>query len=239
MWIAYTTHTGIIVYMTLRSAKMGRQIPWTLEELQSGLQEFFSKHKRYPTATEVDEFEYLPSSRSIERRFGGLVALRTKLGLGKNKDFRTGEHSANRARTINVRAHKVEKEVYDFLVNRFGKEFVHREFFFTDDHRTRADFFIFDSKNGFCVDVFYAGSIRNLTGCLNIKINKYVGTSHVLGYPVIFLQMNPNIKDENLERLIASKQKPLGANQHLMGWEGFKKFCGARNALNVLTKSKK
>src|SRR3989344_1403443 len=154
-------HMGYNFGMALRTQKIGKQkTMWSLLELKVGLEHFYKERGHYPTATEVDAYQYLPSARTIERSFGGIVELRKKLGLGENHDFRTGEHSSNRARTINARAHTTERVVYNYLVGRFGKEFVHREYFFTDDHRTRADFFIYDSGKGFCVDVFYSASPR-------------------------------------------------------------------------------
>lgn len=220
--------------MALRTQKTGRQIPWSLPELEAGLREFFKEYNRYPTATEVDAYRYLPSARSIERSFGGLVELRKKLGLGDNPDFRTGEHSAERARTINKRAHLTERLVYEFLIERFGKEFVHREYFFTDDHRTRADFFVYDTGKGFCVDAFYPASPRNLSGCLNIKLSKYAGLGEYMEYPVIFLQMNESISQTRLDALLKAKKRPLPRGQYLMEWNAFKEFCAARNPLKVL-----
>ena len=217
----------------LRTQKNGRQVVWKLEELKAGLQEFYKVHGHYPTATEVDAYQYLPSARSIERRFGGLVGLRKRLGLGDNHDFRTGEHSSQRAKAINKRAHEVERMVYEYLVGHFNKEFVHREYFFTDDHRTRADFFVYDSGKGFCVDVFYPDSPRNLSGCLNIKLTKYAGLGAYVEYPVIFLQMNESISQERLGELLQAKKRPLGAGQHLMTWGSFKEFCAKRSPLKV------
>ena len=219
--------------MTIRSQKNGKQKPWTLEELKVGLQHFYKEYSHYPSSSEVDRYGYLPSARSIERSFGGLVKLRKKFGLG-DVDLRTGEHSSQRARTINRRAHLVEREVYDFLTNRFGKEFVHREYFFTDDHRTRADFFVYEGSEGFCVDVFYPNSLRNLTGCLNLKLNKYKGAETLLPYPVIFLQMNRELSQDALDRLLERKEKRLSVGQYLMGWENFEEFCMKRDPLKVL-----
>ncbi len=214
--------------MALRTQKQGLQEPWKLEELQSGLRNFFEKHQRYPTATEVDAYPYLPSARTIERSFGGLVALRKKLGLGIEHDYRAGSHSSNRAHIINKRAHILEAKVYSFLTSRFGKEFVHREFFFTDDHRTRADFFVYDNKEGFCVDVFYPNSIRSLTGCLNIKLSKYSYSKEIFPYPVIFLQMNETFTQKALDHLAERKERKLQAGQYLMNWDTFAKFCNER-----------
>ena len=220
--------------MILRKQRMGKQKPWTLEELKAGLEAFYKEHQHYPTATEVDKYPYLPSARSIERQFGGLVKLRQELRLGENFDFRTGEHSTHRAQTINKRAHITEAKVYEFLIGRFGKEFVHREYFFTDDHRTRADFFVYDAGKGFCVDVFYPDSPKNLTGCLNVKLIKYARMRPFADYPVVFLQMNETISQERLDGLVKTKKKPLGADRHLMTWGTFEAFCNTRDPLGVL-----
>ncbi|OHA26332.1 MAG: hypothetical protein A3C06_04810 [Candidatus Taylorbacteria bacterium RIFCSPHIGHO2_02_FULL_46_13] len=216
--------------MPLRLQKAGKQEPWTLEELAEGLESFYKQYSRYPTATEVDAYDYLPSARQIERRFGGLVELRKRLKLDSQTDFRSGIHSSQRAHSINKRAHEIEQTVYEFLQNVFKKEFVHREYFFTDDQRTRADFFVYDSRKGFCVDVFYPNSLRNLTGCLNIKLDKYQAT-YMREYPVIFLQMNEDITQEMLDNLVENKKKRLLTGQRLLSWNSFKGFCKSRKPL--------
>jgi hypothetical protein len=217
--------------MPLREQHAGNQKPWTLDELRVGLEHFKKEHGHYPTATEVDGYKYLPSARSIERSFGGLVKLRSTLRLDTDNDLRKGEHSSQRAHHINDRAHKMEQYVYEFLTNRYGKEFVHREYFFSDDQRTRADFFVYDNHEGFCVDVFYPSTRRNLSGCLNLKIKKYDRFSkNALPYPIIFLQMNPNMRQEVLDNLLMNKEKKLTAKQSLMGWDSFEAFCSKRSA---------
>ncbi|MCX6712950.1 MAG: hypothetical protein NTY66_01945 [Candidatus Vogelbacteria bacterium] len=222
----------IIRHMTLRTQKIGHQKPWTLEELAAGLEEYRKNNSRYPTAPEVDRFPYLPSARSIERRFGGMIGLRQKLKLDSQSDFRSGKHSSERAHLINNRAHKTENIVYEFLIGKFGREFVHREYFFVDDKRTRADFFIYDKNGSFCVDVFYPANRRNLTGCLNHKLKKY-RSDHMKKYPVIFLQMNEEIFQGTLDELVNHKQKTLNKDQHLMDWDTFKALCGSRDKLKV------
>jgi len=218
--------------MALRTQKTGRQIPWSEEDLKDGLLHFFNEHKRYPTASEIDEYPHLPSARTIERSHQGLVSLRKKLGLGSEYDYRAGSHSSKRAKTINSRAHKIELEVYEFLTKKFGIEFVHREYFFTDDKRTRADFFVHDSNGGFCVDVFYPSTIRNLSGCINNKLMKY-RPEIMQQYPVIFLQMNPEIDQDTINHLMGRKKKGLGMRQKVFNWESFKSFCGERRALTI------
>lgn len=110
---------------------------------------------------------------------------------------------------------------------------MHREYFFSDDHRTRADFFIYDKRGGFCVDVFYPSDRHNLTGCLNSKQTKYA-TEIMRQYPVIFLQMNADIPEEVLDQLIKNKSKPLPKGQSLMGWKMFESNCKSRTPLAIL-----
>jgi hypothetical protein len=218
--------------MSLRTQRAGKQIPWKLEELSAGLEKFYEENGRYPTAPEVDVYPYLPSARSIERRFGGMIGLRQTLNLDSQTDFRRGKHSSDRAHLINARAHKTEQKVYEYLIGKFGREFVHREYFFLDDKRTRADFFVYDRQGGFCLDVFYPANRRNVSGCLNSKLNKY-NSEQMKKYPVIFLQMNDEISQGILDDLKENKTKNLGREQHLMGWEAFEDFCHSRKALKL------
>jgi hypothetical protein len=72
----------------LRTQKAGSQEPWEIEELRAGLENFNTEHGRYPTAPEIDTYPYLPSARTIERRFGGVIGLRKTLGLDTQSDLR-------------------------------------------------------------------------------------------------------------------------------------------------------
>lgn len=212
--------------------KKGGQRQWNIEELRAGLEDFHTKNGRYPTAPEVDAHPYLPSARSIERSFGGLIGLRKTLGLDTQSDLREGAHSSARAYKINARAHGVEQDVYTFLKKYFGKQFVHREYFFIDDKRTRADFFVYDSTSGFCVDVFYPSDRRNLIGCLNSKLSKYQGPQ-MNQYPVIFLQMNNELDQELLDTLVRNKKNKLQSGHMLLTWSSFTEFCAGRKPLRI------
>ncbi|MEK7601774.1 MAG: hypothetical protein AAB480_04555 [Patescibacteria group bacterium] len=214
---------------------MARGEIWPVERIKNGLERFFKEYGRYPTATEFDEYAYLPRAKTAERKFGGLVALRKKLGLETTHDLRLGAYRSDLAQHISKRAHVEEQKVYDFLIKRFGREFVHREYFYTDDHRTRADFFVYDNTDGFCVDVFYAQSLRNVSGCLNIKLKKYANVAEFMTYPIVFLQVNPDISQIDLDTLVENKKRGLGKRQTLMSWETFVGFCKGRTPLSILS----
>ncbi|MFZ2303392.1 MAG: hypothetical protein WAV98_01210 [Minisyncoccia bacterium] len=216
----------------LRIQKPGGQKPWKLLELKAGLENFYTKNGRYPTAPEVDAHPYLPSARSIERNFGGLVELRKTLGLDTQSDFREGTHSSKRARTISVRSRRVEQEVAEYLKKRFKRDSVHHRHSFFDDKRTRVDFFVNDKLGGFCVEVLCPLDRRNLIGCLNSKLAKYQ-SPQLNQHQVIFLQMNKGLDQALLDSVIKNKKnKPL-AGHHLYSWDSFVKFCEKRNQLKI------
>ena len=207
--------------------KGGQQKPWTQEEILAGFEHFYNEYGRYPTANEVDYYTYLPSARTIERNFGGLVSFRKEIKQDGQDDYRKGEHSSKRASTINKRSNTTEFEIYNILIKQFGKEFVHREYLFSYDARTRADFFVYTMNGNFCVDVFYPSDIRNLMGCVNSKIKKY-RKPDTLDYPVIFLNLNDTIDPARIRSYITSRKTPIPRNHSIMGKEEFKQFCSSK-----------
>ncbi len=209
--------------------KKGRK-EWTIEKIKDGFKMFYDEHGRYPTSIEIDAYDKLPSSRQIQRAYGGLPALRMQLGLSGQIDYTKGEYSSKRATMIGNRAHKIEKEVYDYLVGLFGKPYVHREYFFTDDRRNRTDFYIYYDGGNFLVDVFFPKDSRCLSGCLNSKLHNYQ-VSTQLKHPVIFLMMNLEISNETLENILIRKKNKLSAYQKLMSYEQFKRFCSSMKRL--------
>jgi hypothetical protein len=210
---------------------MGRNKTWTIQKIRKGFEQFYAEHGHYPVATEIDQARYLPSSRQIQRRFpGGLPELRKTFKLGGQTDYTRGAHSSQRAKTIGERAHKLEKEVYDYLVERFGKVFVHREYFFTDDKRTRSDFYVYCEGEPFCVDVFYPKDKVSFLGCLNSKMRTYTH-SLMLQTPVVFLMMNDEIAGETITKVLSNKKNPLPKSQQVMTFAQFKEYCAKRKPM--------
>lgn len=201
-------------------------VKWTIEKIKEGFESFYKEHGRYPTSVEVDRYAKLPSSRQIQRSFGGLPAIRELLKLKGQIDFTKGKHSSERAFMINKRAHKVEHEVYEYLIGLFGKPFVHREFFFNDDRRTRTDFYVYYDKGNFSVDVFYPGDTQSMNVCINSKLKSY--KAFQTSYPTIFLMMNDSISEEKIKRVLQNKKNKLRANQEVMTFDQFKIFCKAK-----------
>jgi len=200
---------------------------WTIEKIKDGFNKFYRKYRRYPTAHEIDAFEDLPSSRQIQRKFGGLPKLRKDLALDGPHDFTKGSYSRARAKKINKRGHVYEEEVYSYLMSVFGKEFIHREYFFIDDKRTRTDFFIYHKDGNFSVDVFYPETYKTLIGCLNSKMRSHK-SEIMIDYPVIFLMMNSNIGMDEIEKAVRQKKNSLLKHQSVMSFNQCKVFCSTK-----------
>ncbi len=197
---------------------------WTIELVKERILKYFKEHAVYPTATDFDECDYLPSSRQMQRKFGGLVTLRTILKIPDQTDYTTGLHSTQRAQLINERSHKIEHEVFTYLVQNFSRESVHREYFFTDDNRVRLDFYIFCKKGNFAIDVFYPKSQKNMIGCINSKIRTY-SNSGIIKFPLLFIVMNEEISEEVIAKYISNRKSPLPKHIEVLSFKQLKEYC--------------
>ncbi len=99
---------------------------WSKESIFEGFKKFYDENGKYPTATEIDADNFLPSSRQIQKAFGGLKNLRSVLGLPVN-DYGAGESRSKIAHHINKRALIGERDIGILLINYFGEYFVHTE----------------------------------------------------------------------------------------------------------------
>lgn len=181
----------------LRESKYGYQGPsWTLTEVKAGISEFFEEFGRYPSAEEFDSYPYLPSARSIERKFGGLKALRTQLGLPL---LHSGENRSRIATAVGVRGKEIELTAYEVLVDRFGESFVHREAPIDERGWKRLDFLIYTESGKIGIDVFAASTPQTLKTMLYIKLRKFDTTE----FPIFFALANSNVTQSILGELSA------------------------------------
>lgn len=74
------------------------------------MEKYYNEFGRYPTAHDIDLYPYLPSSRQIQRRFGGLPELRKQLGI-QITDYTRGRTRSNKAAIIGKRGLNYEKDI--------------------------------------------------------------------------------------------------------------------------------
>ena len=99
---------------------------WSIQKIKEGFEKFERDNGRLPTAPEIDKLDYLPSSRQIQRKFGGLEKLRQVLGY-KDTNFGRGAFRSEIANRVNRRGRDVEIQLEKILSNKFNEVFVHTE----------------------------------------------------------------------------------------------------------------
>jgi hypothetical protein len=183
---------------------------WTVEKIMEGFKKFELEFGRLPTAPEIDKLSYLPSSRQIQRKFGGLEKLREVLGY-KDTNFGRGDYRTKIALRVNKKGRESEIELEKLLRNKFGEVFVHTERIF-DDSKNRVDFYVYSPDGNFGIDVFYTGTIQDLQKNINLKIDKYLKFPSQL-YLVV---ANPDFIQERLNIYSKNKRKVLPANTTIL-----------------------
>lgn len=185
---------------------------WTISNIEAGFEKFFEEYERYPSSTEIDTFEYLPSSRQIQRMFGGLQSLRKKMSLEHEApDHNKGIIRSKIAGDSMVRAANYEEDYYKYLINLIPELYIHEHKVIRfNDCKTSADFFIYppDSNKGFVIDLFYAMDIINLMKQVKIKEPKY----NPMPYRIFFVSMNNEISQGSIDIKVSNKVTELPEN---------------------------
>jgi len=156
---------------------------WTTEKIKEGFDRFIKENGRLPKSIEIDELEYLPSRKLIERNFGGLEKLRGELGY-QDTHFGKGKFRSEIAYKANTRGRNIELILEKLLKNKFGEVFVHTEKIF-DNTKNRVDFYIYSPSGNFGIDVFGTDTMHNLQSNMSAKLSKYSGFLEKLFFVVV------------------------------------------------------
>lgn len=151
---------------------MNEEKTWTTERLKLAFDRFILENGRLPTAPEVDNTDYMPSARQIQRRFGGLKALRELLGY-EVTDFGSGASRSSIATRGNIRAKDAERQLEQDLAKIFGEPFVHSEKYYGPG-RNRADFIVYTQDGHFGIDVFTTETKHDLQKNVALRVDKYM-----------------------------------------------------------------
>lgn len=157
---------------------------YTDEQIVEAFKSFNTAHGRYPAQCDLRSNPNLPDSKTLERRFGGIVAFRKKHDMGD--DLRKGEaRSAAISKNMNLRS-KFFWEMHEVLVARFGKQFVHREgktirIFHLDKRETVIGYFYPSNPSNFDQGLRYAQRAKaDIYVCLNEQIEPPVWPDNVV-----------------------------------------------------------
>lgn len=180
------------------------------------MNEFKEKYGDWPRSHDIPAL-----SKRLERYFGGIVAFRKKHNLGYH-NYTTGEYRSSLTKEFNIRGNKMEDEMFDFLVGKYGRVNVHREYLLYSNTKNRADFCVFkDNEESLIIDVFYPKDIRSFKSCINAKIKKYKKFDRC---NVFFIQMNNSLLPNDTDYAIYKKDIPLEENRKVMSLQQFKEY---------------
>ena len=137
-----------------------KNLQWTTEKIKAGFDRFIKEKGRPPKSVEIDELDYLPNRKFIERNFGGLEKLRGELGY-QDTHFGKGKFRSEIAYRVNASGRKIELALEKLLKNKFGEVFVHTEKIF-DNTKNRVDFYVYSPSGNMGIDVFGTDTMNNL-----------------------------------------------------------------------------
>lgn len=194
---------------------------WSKTNILEGFHKFIKENNRLPTAHEIDALPYLPSSRQIQRRFGGLQSLRKELGFDV-VSFTQGEARRAIAIEINKKGHEFEYILEQPLIKRFGAAFVHTEKSFSannNDHRNiiRVDFYIYAINGNFAIDIFHCKDKFSLVGSINHKIKVYSALNRKI-YLVLY---SSEYSQEDIDAILARKRVVIPKNIEVVTYQNF------------------
>src|SRR3989338_2682871 len=189
---------------------VARKSQWTTERIKEGFEIFLKEKGRLPKSLEIDESDYLPSRKLIERNFGGLEKLRGELGY-KDTHFGKGKFRSEIAHNANISGRNTEKSLEKLLKNKFGEVFVHTEKIF-DNTKNRVDFYIYSPSGNLGIDVFGTETMHNLQTNMSAKLIKYSGFLERL----FFVLANNSFSQKDLDLYMNKKIRVLPKNAKII-----------------------
>ena len=196
---------------------------WTVEAVEEGLKRFVAEHGHYPTCFEINKCPYLCTTKTMERNFGGVKALREKLGMDI-VDYSKGDHRSKNAAKFNTLSIETERLVKDFLVNVYGEICVHEQKMHGRT-KQRVDFFVYAQEN-FAVEVFNTSTLIGVNNNLNHKLSSYGAFPHRL----YFVVTGGTFSQVEIDNLMANRKIELPKNVRCITFDEFKKECQANIA---------
>lgn len=195
----------------------------SLEDYRSAFQKFYDLNGYYPTSLDIDVCEYLPSSKTLQRRFKSLVALRNLLNLPQDQiDLRKSPQRILSALSGITRSYSSENDVYQELLKFYEPLNIHKQSPINDNTQQRCDFVLFENnERKFFVDVTFPTTIHSVKGCINSKLRRYKKS---LPDKDTYIVLMSDHTEEDINRVLKWKKLPIPSNVKIVSFEGFKKL---------------
>jgi transposase len=214
-----------------KTKNVKQQATWNIDSVQIGVSKFYQEYGRLPSATDFDRVNYLPSSRQIQRAYGGMSTLRKTLGYGDDISFTKGPLRADIAKRVNKRGVIFEEKIEVYLSEKFGEPFVHTQKRYNVGSKFRFDFFVYAKNLTFGVDVFSVDDYKNIEKNIRHKIKKYIYTNENL--KVYFVVEGSFRKSELQPSVNLIHREQLDDRFELLDFDGFFKILKTVKALKM------
>lgn len=206
---------------------MGKYKLWKLNNLKEGIDRFYQENGRYPTVSDLDNIDYLPSARWIQYKFGGIMQVRKDLGY-QDSNLGAGKYRSQIALQINKNGLNFEHEIERFLIKKFGEPFVHIQKR-VGLGRNRLDFYVYYKNGNFGVDVtVVSGHFRNVQTNLNIKIAKY----KTLNLPIFFV-VSGDYNQSQFDQWIIKRLSPFPNRCRIFTPANFMQYVSKLESLTI------
>ena len=200
---------------------------WTEQRIATAITSFVAEFNREPSNDDFVNNPSLPHPRLVQRNFGGLVALREKLGLN-TKNFTEGAVRSNQIKKILSSSRKEEAKIFNKLYENLDTSrhlhdlplskdlvYVSRQMVYQQYKpgaisytNTSSDIAIDNrtKRHLIFLDLFNPKDTSSLIGCINIK-KKKIETSPIYlsgnyTHTLYFVCTNKNITQEQIDAVI-------------------------------------
>lgn len=150
----------------------------------------------------------------------GLPALRTSLNLEGSPDFTKGVLRSEMAASTFSRSYQYEEEFYNFLISQVAEEYIHEQKRIRPGN-INCDFFLYnthDKSKSIVIDVFFADSLYNLAGVVNIKTRRYKDIT----FKTFFVSIGEHLAEGEISALMLNKKIKLPHNIRVCSETWFK-----------------
>lgn len=138
--------------------------------------------------------------------------------LGHKEIFLSkGKHRSKIGFESNQRSKISEAKLRDILYEKFHEPFVHLEKPIDTEKKLRADFYVFNPIENFCVDIFTTETSHDLASNVYIKVRKY---SH-LREKMYLVLLSEKLTEGDIALLTERKKNKLPENIELITLDNF------------------
>ena len=186
-----------------------------------------------PNVFEVDACKYLPTARTLQRRFGGVEHIRKLAGFTYDNHTKGIKRSKKALESL-LNSNNYEKKIINQFFTKYhdtnGKEktvvrhYAYQQYLPDKGHyiNISCDVAVTDNKlkHVYMFDFFYPSSPHSLYGCVRSKLKKlrsHPPTIYDATYSIIFVCTNPKMTAEDMNTV----HTELGEAQ-LMDYKTFK-----------------